>query len=171
MTYKQILTREMYELSRHPKVRFIGYNVAYGPRFNGTLNRVPKSKCIEMPVAENLIMGVAMGLSLEGYRPIVCIERTDFLLVCADAIINHLCKLPKISNDQFNFAVIIRTCVGGVEPLDPGPQHTQDLGYMFAPYMDVSGMKQKSMIHDKYTQAMCLGKPTMLIEYRELYDT
>ena len=43
-----------------------------------------------------------------------------------DQLVNHLDKLPEISDGQFVPKVIIRTAVGRSSPLDPGPQHKQD---------------------------------------------
>ncbi len=172
MTYKQALIKAMLELAGNKRVRFLGYNTTCGPRMNGTLNKIPKSKCIEMPVAENLIMGLAMGMSLEGYRPVVCIERMDFLLVCADAIINHLDKLPKLSGGQFDFPVIIRTCVGHDKPLDPGMQHVQDFTSLFARYTSISVrvLGDVKSIVPTYRAAMNHESPSIIVEHRQLYD-
>lgn len=126
MTYKEAITKQCTEYAKNPKARFIGYNTAYGSRMYGTLANVPKSQCIETPVAENLMMGLAMGMSLEGYRPVVCFERHDFLLIALDAIVNHLDKMPYLSGDQFKFPVIVRAIAGGSRPLDAGVQHTNN---------------------------------------------
>lgn len=162
----------MKELSKDKRVRFIGYNTTCGPRMNRTLDRIPKATCLEMPVAENLIMGVAMGMSLEGYRPVVCIERSDFLLVCADAIINHLDKLPLLSGGQFNFPVIIRVCIGFNSPLDPGIQHSQDYSGMFAhttSNLVVRSLLEPGDVVATYRQALASDKPYMIVEYKEYY--
>jgi pyruvate/2-oxoglutarate/acetoin dehydrogenase E1 component len=77
-----------------------------------------------MPVAENFQLGFSTGLALEGYVPISIYPRFDFLLLAADALVNHLDKLPLMGG--FKPKVIIRTAVGSNKPLDPGHQHTQD---------------------------------------------
>jgi len=125
-TYQQAITERCTQYANGPMVRFIGYNTIYGSRMYSTLNAVPSNQCIEAPVAENLMMGLAMGMSLEGYKPIVCFERHDFMLLAMDAIVNHLDKMPWISGDQFKFPVIVRAIVGGSYPINPGPMHMQD---------------------------------------------
>ena len=174
MIYKTELIKAMKELSKDDRVRFIGYNTTCGPRMNKTLDGISKSKCIEMPVAENLIMGIAMGMSLAGYRPVVCIERSDFLLVCADAIVNHLDKLPQLSGGQFSFPVIIRVCVGSNSPLDPGSQHLQDYTDAFANMthsLAISKLLHPDDIVATYRQAHIFDEPCMIVEYKGLYKS
>lgn len=171
MTYKEELSRVLVEIAKNDKVRFLGYNTAYGHRFNDTLCAVPVTACLEMPVAENLIMGVAMGMALEGYRPIVAIERMDFLWACADAIINHLDKAKQLGWPPLN--VIIRTCVGHDKPLDPGCQHKGDYTEIFQRLLSVPVhvIKRVEDIEPIWKEAIAHEGPSMIIEYRELYPT
>ena len=74
---------------------FIGYNVRYGNAI-GTLKDVSDDQKLETPVAENLMAGLAMGMSFEGFNPVIYFERHDFMLVAADAIINHIDKIERI---------------------------------------------------------------------------
>lgn len=124
-TMKQALTKKMNELSQNDKVRFIGYNTAKGHQMYGTLALpCPLSRSIEAPVAENLMMGLGMGMALKGFIPIVSFERMDFILPAMDALVNHMDKLPFISGNQFQFKMIVRIIVGTDKPINPGCQHT-----------------------------------------------
>ena len=126
MTYQQAIKERCEEYAKNEKVRYIGYNTSFGSRMYHTLDAISVNQCIESPVAENLMLGLAMGMCLENYRPVVCFERHDFMLLAMDAIINHLDKMPWISGDQFKFPVIIRAIVGSTTPINPGPMHSQD---------------------------------------------
>ncbi len=126
MTYKEYIKEKCENYAKDSSVRYIGYNTVFGSRMYGTLASVDRSLCIEAPVAENLMVGLAMGMSLEGFKPVVCFERHDFMLLAMDAIINHVDKLPWMSGDQFKFPIIIRAIVGGTYPINPGPMHSQD---------------------------------------------
>lgn len=95
ITYKGELSRAMGQLATDPKVCFLGYGIKYG-RAMSTLSGVSEEQLIETPVAENLMVGLAIGLALKGRRPVVFIERCDFLLNALDAIVNHLDKIEKI---------------------------------------------------------------------------
>lgn len=166
MKYKDIIHNEMQRLSRNKKVKFIGYNTKYGHQMYGTLKGCEKS-CIEMPVAENLMMGLAMGMSLEGYRPIVCVERSNFLLPMADAIINHLYAMPKMSG-EFNFPVIIRVVIPTNKPLDTGIQHLGDYTGIIKIYTDIPIFKYNL---GSYTYGIELNKPICVVEQKEKYET
>jgi pyruvate dehydrogenase E1 component beta subunit len=106
MTYKESITASMDELAKDPDVCFIGYGIRYGKAM-GTLKNVSESQLIETPVAENLMVGLAIGLSLRGKKPVVFIERADFLLNALDAIVNHLDKIELMSRGQFQPACIL----------------------------------------------------------------
>jgi pyruvate/2-oxoglutarate/acetoin dehydrogenase E1 component len=132
MTYKEELTAAMDALAADKRTRFIGYGVRYGGKAMGTLKNVPESQLIETPVAENLMVGLAIGMALAGLRPIVFIERFDFILNAADAIVNHLDKIERMSAAEFFPAVILRVVVGNKEkPLYTGETHTQDFTEAF----------------------------------------
>ena len=67
MTYKDALTNAMSAIGSDPNSVFIGYNVGYGGLANGTLKGVPPERRIETPVAENLLVGMAIGMALEWF--------------------------------------------------------------------------------------------------------
>lgn len=126
MTFKEAITRKCEDYAKDPQVRFIGYNTRFGSRMYGTLDNVDANQCLEAPVAENLMVGLAMGMSLAGFKPVVCFERHDFMLLALDALVNHVDKLPYISGGQFKFPLVIRAIVGSSTPIDPGPMHRQN---------------------------------------------
>ena len=83
-------------------------------------------KKIELPVFEEVQMGMSIGLAMEGYLPVTCYPRFEFLLLAMNQLINHLDKIRTMSNGEFKLKVIVRTAIGAKKPLDGGPQHTQD---------------------------------------------
>lgn len=173
LSYKAELTKAMEELSRDPLVRFVGYGVKIG-RAMGTLQSVPDSQLIEMPVAENLLIGFATGLSLKGLKPLVFIERFDFWWNASDAIVNHLDKMTEISGGEFTPSVILRIVVGNRQkPLFTGATHTQDYSPSLksAVSFPVIGLQDASQIHVQYKAAHAFfGKrSTALIEYKDLF--
>lgn len=173
LSYKGELTTAMETLASDPLVRFVGYGVKIGGRALGTLKNVPEPQLIEMPVAENLMVGFAMGLALKGLKPVVFIERFDFWWNASDAIVNHLDKINEISRGEFNPTMILRIVVGNRnKPLFTGKTHTQDYSPSLraAVSFPVIGMHDASQIRDKYQRAYeALGAwSTALIEYKDL---
>ena len=131
LTYKEALTRAMDKHASDGRACFVGYGLRSG-RAMGTLKNVPEHMLCEMPTAENLMMGAAIGMSLKGRLPLVYFERADFLLNATDAIVNHLAQIDSISRGQFKPAVIVRVTVGNkLKPLFTGPTHVQDFTRAF----------------------------------------
>ena len=173
MKYKEAIKQSMEELAQDKRTIFLGYNILFGSRAYGTLTDVPREMCQETPIAENLMAGLAIGMSLEGYRPVLFYERHDFILNALDAIVNHLDKIESMSKGQFKTSVIIRAAVGAKEPLDPGPQHTQDFTKAFSEMLTlpVLDLKNTAEVIEGYKKARTMESPIMLVERRNLYDT
>lgn len=150
---------------------FIGQMVLYSGKMYGTLNDIPKEKCLEMPVAEELQMGISIGMSFNGYFPISIYQRMDFLPRAADQIINHLDKIEEMSHGEYIPKVLIRTTIGSKKPLDVGLQHSQDLTEMFRQAVNFSIYKPMTIkeLDKAYSRAIGSDRSSMIIETQDLY--
>lgn len=170
---KEELTRAMTELGRDPRLRVIGYGLKYG-KAGGTMAGIPESSFIETTVAENLMAGMATGLSIAGYKPLVYFERFDFVLNALDAIVNHLDKLRHISNGEFKPACIFRVVVGNTKkPRFTGPTHTQDFTEALAlmvsfPVIRLERAEDVEGVYAFAKKALDVGESTMIVEYKDL---
>ena len=125
MTVKDLLTDTYAELCEKDNARFLGYNTANGSRMYGTLNKIPMGSCVETPCAENLMVGMALGMSLEGnLLPVICFERHEFVLFALGMIAVMGDKFKSVTGERV--PLIIRAIKGGSKPLDPGEQHKVD---------------------------------------------
>ena len=98
MNYLDSLIKSMEWLSNKNDTLFIGQSVKYsGNSIFNTLKTIKDEKKIEMPVFEDLQMGLSIGLALEGYVPINCYPRFDFLILACNQLINHLDKIRYMS--------------------------------------------------------------------------
>ena len=169
ISYKDAIVQSMTELGELGAI-FIGYNVGYGDAM-GTLKNVPKEQKLETPVAENLMAGLAIGMSFEGFIPVLYYERHDFMLVASDAIINHIDKIERISHGEFKVPVIIRAVTADAGPFYSGITHSQDFTNMFRsavsfPVIDpITGSDVLAAVRS----AKESGRPMMLIERKSRY--
>ena len=132
MKYKNELIKSMNYLAKKPDTIFLGQSVKYsGNAIFNTLINVPNNKKIELPVFEDTQMGMSIGLALQGFVPITCYPRFDFLILAFNQLVNHLDKIRKMSRNEMRPKVIIRTSIGSKNPLDGGPQHTQNYTKIF----------------------------------------
>lgn len=163
-----VFNEAMLRLAAQPRVIFLGQNVCYdGTAMFNDLKGVPMEQRLELPVVEELQMGMAVGLALQGFLPISIYPRMDFLLRAMDQLVNHLDKLACMSQGQFQPKVIIRTRVGSKHPLNAGPQHTQDHTEALRLMLTNVYIRRISSLTDVlevYDEAMSARKSTLVVE-------
>lgn len=173
LSYKDAMPLAMEELAQNDKTIFLGYNVGTGKgEIMGSVKNVKDEQKLEMPVAENLMAGMAVGLALEGYRPVVYFERHDFMTVGMDAMINHLDKIERLSHGQYKAPVIIRAVAFDSSPFYSGPTHSQDftngLRELFQS-IPVLEPKTGEEALEMYRFAGKANHPTLIIDRKSLY--
>lgn len=165
--YFKVLIHAMSWLGNKPDVMFLGQQVEYaGTYMHETLGGVSARKRLEFPVCEDMNIGAAIGLSLEGIVPVVIIPRWNFLLLATNQIVNHADKLPLYS--AYRPHVIIRTAIGASSPLDPGPQHVGDFTDAFrlmCKTVEVVRLDSEEDILPAYRKAYHGGGVTILVEH------
>ena len=169
--YFDELCRAMTLLGTQEQTLFMGQGVGCaGTTMSETFNGVAEAKRLEMPVAEDMQMGMAIGMSLAGYIPICVFPRWNFLLLAANQLVNHLDRLELYSG--FRPKVIIRTAVPSSSPFNPGPQHDDDFTFAFRGMLRTVGMttlRTAQSIVPAYEHAMESVKSTIIVEYTEYY--
>jgi pyruvate/2-oxoglutarate/acetoin dehydrogenase E1 component len=128
------------QLAADERVLVLGEDVADPPggvigTTKGLSTRFGTHRVRATPIAEQAIVGAAIGASLAGYRPIAEIMFCDFLAVTADQVGNHAAKLRYMSGGQTPVPITITTFVAGGRF---GAQHTQSLEAWF---MQTPGIK------------------------------
>jgi pyruvate/2-oxoglutarate/acetoin dehydrogenase E1 component len=176
MNYYNEIKKAMTLLAEHPRSIFIGQSVKYpGTGFYNSLTHIPIEKKYEFPVAENLQMGICTGLALKGFVPISIYPRWNFLLCATDQIINHLDKLPLMSNEEFIPRVIVRVSTGSETPIDPQEQHKGDFSDAFRQMcktIKIINLNEPEEIVSSYKYALYDNKySTILVENADFCKT
>ena len=165
MNYQKQLCEAMQELARDERVVFLGQGVRDAGTFiSTTLQDVPLDKRIELPVAEEMQLGMSIGMALTGMIPVSVYPRWQFFLLAANQAVNHL--------DKMQPHVIVRVGVGSTTPLDPGPQHKGDLTEAFRllmPNTTIVRLDNADSIVPEYRNALERNGPTILVEIADLY--
>jgi pyruvate/2-oxoglutarate/acetoin dehydrogenase E1 component len=153
-------------LAEYPGAVFLGQAIVFkGTAMTATFADVPRAKMIEMPVAEDMQMGMATGMALAGMLPITVYPRWNFLLLATNQLVLHLDKLPLYSD--YRPKVIIRTAVATVTPLNPGPQHVGDFCRPFREMLKtvkIVRLHVAKEIVPEYTAALKRPESTILVE-------
>jgi pyruvate/2-oxoglutarate/acetoin dehydrogenase E1 component len=177
MKYKQELIKAMEWLGEKENTIFLGQACKVsGHSISSTITNVPQEKRIELPVFEETQMGISTGLALEGFVTITIYPRFDFFILACNQLINHLDKMQEMSKGAMNPKVIIRVSVGSKNPLDAGPQHTQNHTEAFRKMLtnvNVVELLEPEQIFPAFKEAYERedGRPTLLVEHGEFYGT
>ena len=175
MKYKEELNRAMEWLGKKPDTLFLGQAVGYdGTAMTNTIKGVSDNKKLEMPVNEDMQMGMSIGMALNGTVPISIYPRWNFLVLASNQIVNHLDKIKLMSDGGFTPKVIIRTSIGSQRPLHPQFQHIGDFSdaiQSMCTTIEVIKLNTAEKVFKAYKKAYESkdGKNSILVEYGDYY--
>jgi len=154
---------------------FIGQAVEVpGTAMSNTLKNVPKKKLLELPVAEEMQMGMSLGLAMDGNVPISIFPRWNFLLYGINQLVNHIDKFKIMAGNKIKPKIIIRTSIGSQRPLHPQYQHIGDFSSAIKSMcstIEVIKLNDPNKIFSTYKKAYERkdGKNTIIVEYGDYY--
>jgi len=130
LTYRYAVARGIaQEMRRDDRVFLIGEDIAgAGGVFKttvGLLDEFGPKRVIDTPIAEQAILGAAMGAAMTGLRPVAEIMFSDFFAVCWDIVVNQIAKTRYMTNGQVTLPLVVKTGNGGA--LRFGAQHSQSV--------------------------------------------
>lgn len=175
MTYFDELCRAMEMLGKEENTIFLGQAVRFpGTATYNTLKNVPDNKRMEFPVAENMQLGYSTGLAISGLLPITIFPRWNFFILATDQLVNHLDKLPEMSDGEYVPKVIIRVGVGSKVPLNPQKQHLGDFTEAYrlmCETVNIVRLDRKEQVVPAYQEALDAKYSTILVEISDLYNS
>ncbi len=122
------------EMRRDQSIYLMGeevaeYNGAYKAS-KGMLDEFGSERVIDTPISEAGFVGVGVGSTMVGSRPIIEFMTFNFALVGMDQLINNAAKIRQMSNGQFPCPIVFRgpTASGG----QLGATHSQAFDNWFA---------------------------------------
>jgi len=173
LTYREAINAALEdEMSSDPTVVLLGEDVdADGGVFKTNIGLPEKfpGRVLATPICENGFMGVALGMSITGMRPVVEIMFADFLPTAGDAIVNQLPKYRYMSGGQFAVPVTVRISSGGGGRF--GTQHsaTAESWYMAQPGMRIATASSPQAAYELLRAAIRNNDPVLFYEHKVLY--
>lgn len=127
-------------LDKDPSVIIMGEDAGYfGGVFRcteGLQKKYGDSRVIDAPIAEGGIIGTAIGIGLNGLRPVAEIQFADYIYPGLDQVVSELARIRYRSGGEFFSPVTIRTpCGGGIRG---GQTHSQSPEALFT---HITGIK------------------------------
>ena len=105
------------EMRRDPKVFVLGEDVGeYGGAFGvtqGLYEEFGESRVVDTPISESAIVGISIGASLRGYRPVAEMQFADFISCGFDQIVNQAATLRYRYGGRAAVPIVIRAPSGG----------------------------------------------------------
>ncbi|MDA8345838.1 MAG: alpha-ketoacid dehydrogenase subunit beta [Thermaerobacter sp.] len=128
------------EMARDPRVVLLGEDVGIrGGVFRaseGLVGEFGEARVIDAPLGESGIAGVAIGMALNGLRPIAEMQFADFIHPAFNQIVSEAAKIRYRSNNDFHVPMVIRAPFGG--GVHGALYHSQSVEAFF---MHVPGLK------------------------------
>jgi len=152
-------------------VILLGQDIAeYGGVFkitNGFLDKFGSDRIKNTPIIESGIIGAAMGMSIEGYKPVVEMQFADFVSCGFNQIVNNLAKTHYRWGEGIN--VTIRMPSGG--GMGAGPFHSQNNESWFT---QVPGLKIVYPSNPQDAKGLLIKSiddpnPVLFFEHKGLY--
>jgi pyruvate dehydrogenase E1 component beta subunit len=163
------------EMERDDLVVCLGEDIAAaGGVFKATVGLLEKFgplRVRDTPIAEQAILGAAMGAAMTGLKPIAEIMFSDFLAVCWDLVANEIAKTRYMTNGQISLPLVIRTGNGGGSRF--GAQHSQSVENwaMAIPGLKVVAPSTPADVKGLLAAAIRDADPVVFFEHKALYAT
>lgn len=174
LTFAKALTLAMADaLAADPSVVVFGEDVGtLGGVFrvtDGLTKRFGEERCFDTPLAESGIMGMAVGMAMNGMRPVVEMQFDAFAYPAFEQVVSHVAKMPNRTKGKIKLPLVIRIpYAGGIG----GVEHHCDSSEAY--YVHTPGLTvlAPSTVADAYTMlrdAINCPDPVVFLEPKKLY--
>ncbi len=176
MTYRDALKSALAdEMERDESVVLIGEDIGlYGGTHLITdklIDRFGKKRVIDTPIAEGGFTGAAIGMAMNGMKPIVEMMTWNFSFLASDQIIQNAAKLRYFSGGQVSVPIVIRGPNGGGVQLSAQHTHSLEGFYGQFPGLKVVAPATPEDVKGMMLTAIRDPDPVIFMEAGALYGT
>jgi len=175
MTFGQALGAALVQaMKEDPRVFAFGEGINDRGGFFGSTEgvaaKVGAERCFDVPNCEEALVGMGVGASLLGYRPVMVNLRIEFLMLAMNQIINHAAKWPSMSGGRSRVPLTLRAMIG--KHWGQAAQHSGALYPLFAhvPGLEVVVPGSFDDAPGLLLAAIQSDHPTIVIEEKPLYE-
>ncbi|MFI6225780.1 alpha-ketoacid dehydrogenase subunit beta [Micromonospora echinospora] len=126
-------------------------------------------RMVRLPIAENAMVGMAVGMALVGRRVLVSIARVAFLFTAFDPLVNQATKWRYMSDGQFSVPLVIRGLTRGDEHLGAQHEHTAHSMLSQIPGLVVAVPSSPNSAAGLLATALRHPDPVVVLESPRLY--
>ncbi len=168
---REALTEEM---ARDDSVFLIGEDIGkFGGAYrvtDGLLDHFGPTRVVDAPIAEEVIVGSAIGAAMLGLRPVVEMMTINFSLVAYDQIVNNAAKIRYMFGGEAKVPMVIRMPGGAGHQLSAQHSHSLEVLYGLIPGLIVVAPTTPEDAKGMLKSAIRTDNPVMFLESMSLYN-
>ncbi len=160
-------------MERHDNLVLMGQDIAeYGGVFkitDGFVKEFGRGRVRNTPLCESAILGIALGMSLRGYKSMVEMQFADFVTCGFNQIVNNLAKVHYRWGHAAD--VVVRMPAGGGVAAGPFHSQTNEMWFVHTPGLKVVFPSTPYDAKGMLLAALKDPNPVMFFEHKALYRT
>jgi len=164
----------MEEMERDDSVYLIGEDIGkFGGAYRvteGLIDKFGAGRVVDAPIAEEVIVGSAVGAAMLGLRPVVEMMTINFSLVAYDQIVNNAAKIRYMFGGEAKVPMVIRMPGGAGHQLSAQHSHSLEVLYGLIPGLLVVAPTTPEDAKGLLKSAIRDDNPVMFLESMSLYN-
>jgi len=162
------------EMERADSIFLIGEDIGkFGGAYrvtDGLLDRFGPTRVVDAPIAEEVIVGSAIGAAMLGLRPVVEMMTINFSLVAYEQIVNNAAKIRYMFGGEAKVPMVIRMPGGAGHQLSAQHSHSLEVLYGLIPGLIVVAPTTPEDAKGMLKSAIRTDNPVMFLESMSLYN-
>jgi pyruvate dehydrogenase E1 component beta subunit len=162
------------EMERDDSVYLVGEDIGkFGGAYRvteGLLDKFGAQRVVDAPIAEEVIVGSAIGSAMLGLRPVVELMTINFSLVAYDQIVNNAAKIRYMFGGEAKVPLVIRMPGGAGHQLSAQHSHSFEVLYGLIPGLLVVAPTTPEDAKGMLKSAIRTDNPVMFLESMSLYN-
>jgi pyruvate dehydrogenase E1 component beta subunit len=175
ITMREAISQALWEeMERDPSVFILGEEVGvWGGTYavtKGFYDHFGAERVRDTPIAENAILGAAIGAAMVGQRPIAELMTINFAFSAMDYVVNQAPKLRYMFGGQFKVPMVIRAVGGGGRQLGATHSQTPDAIFAHFPGLKVVSPGTPEDAKGLLKAAIRSDDPVLFLEHATMYQ-
>jgi pyruvate dehydrogenase E1 component beta subunit len=162
------------EMQRDERVFLIGEDIGkFGGAYRvteGLLDKYGEMRVVDAPIAEEVIVGSAIGAAMTGLRPVVEMMTINFSLLAYDQIVQNAAKIRYMFGGEVSVPLVVRLPGGAGHQLSSQHSHSFEVIYGLIPGLLVVAPTTPEDAKGMLKSAIRTDNPVMFLESMSLYN-
>jgi pyruvate dehydrogenase E1 component beta subunit len=162
------------EMDRDESIYLIGEDIGkFGGAYrvtDGLLDKYGEMRVVDAPIAEEVIVGCAIGSAMTGLRPVVELMTINFSLIAFDQIVQNAAKIRYMFGGEVGVPMVIRMPGGAGHQLSSQHSHSFEVLYGMIPGLIVLAPTTPEDAKGMLKTAIRDDNPVMFLESMSLYN-